>query len=256
MFNQNGGSRADTLVKLVLIFFISLLSFSIGTFVGKQFSDTQHKRLANEGEIDDATRDTASVDPKNLDVAPQDALTDEDIANLEDEFVNTKKENLAKAADESTKGNAKDTVKTKKDDKQASEATTGLKKSLEAVQQVAKRVANGEVPTKDTATKGERIPSSMPVKAAADSVGKYTVQVSSFNNEAEAAKTTKALVDKGFSAFYLSADVNGKTWYRVGIGVHKTIAEAKKAREDLLKQPDIKTAVIQKVTGHPSHAQN
>lgn len=41
--NQIGGSRTDTLIKLVLVFFLSLLSFSVGTFVGKQFSDSQHK---------------------------------------------------------------------------------------------------------------------------------------------------------------------------------------------------------------------
>ena len=37
------GSKTDVVVKLILVFFISLLSFSIGTFVGKKFSDNQHK---------------------------------------------------------------------------------------------------------------------------------------------------------------------------------------------------------------------
>ncbi|HEX4924420.1 MAG TPA: SPOR domain-containing protein, partial [Bdellovibrionales bacterium] len=94
-----------------------------------------------------------------------------------------------------------------------------------------------------------RVPSSMPVRAAADAVGKYTVQVSSYASETEAARHAKDLVGKGFSAFYLTADVNGKTWYRVGVGLHGTLNEAKKAREDLLKQPDIKTAIVQKVSG-------
>jgi septal ring-binding cell division protein DamX len=245
MFNQYGGSRADTLVKLVLIFFISLLSFSIGTFVGKQFSDTQHKRLADEGEVDQALRDTASVDPKSLDVAPQDALTDEDIANLEDEFVNNKKDDLAKAADESKA--QKPTAK-----KQVIDEKTGLTKSMDAVQKVAKRVVEGEQPSAKTQETTKRVPSSMPVRAASDAVGKYTVQVSSFNSETEAAKAAKELVNKGFSAFYLSAEVNGKTWYRVGVGLHASLGEAKKAREDLLKQPDIKTAIVQKVQGQPA----
>jgi DedD protein len=253
MFNQYGGSRADTLVKLVLIFFISLLSFSIGTFVGKQFSDTQHKRLANEGEVDEANRDTASVDPKSLDVAPQDALTDEDIANLEDEFVNTKKDDLAKAAGTTKK---EETAKTAEPVKQVAEAKkaekTGVKDSFEAVHKVAEKVANGEKPTPNMAVDPKRVPSSMPTRAAADSVGKYTVQVSAYNNEQEASKHAKELVNKGFSAFYLPADVKGKTWYRVGVGLHGTMVEAKKAREDLLKQPDIKTAIVQKVSGHPT----
>lgn len=242
MFNQYGGSRADTLVKLVLIFFISLLSFSIGTFVGKQFSDSQHRKIANDGEADEVSRETASVDPKSLDVAPQDALTEEDLANLDDEFVNTKKEDFKKVE--------------KKEEHAAKNETadSGISKSMEAVHKVAQRVAENK-PAVEKKEPAERIPSSMPVRAAADSVGKYTVQISSHNNEAEAAKFAKELVNKGFSAFYLAADVNGKTWYRVGIGLHGSVAEAKKAREDLLKQPDIKTAIVQKVVNQPK-AQN
>ncbi|MEQ1878914.1 MAG: SPOR domain-containing protein [Bdellovibrionia bacterium] len=260
MFNQYGGSRADTLVKLVLIFFISLLSFSIGTFVGKQFSDSQHRKIANDGEADEAVRDTASIDPKSLDVAPQDALTEEDLANLDDEFVNTKKDDLAKVADDAHKKTAKvETVKTvAKNDHgvQPKTGDTGLTKSLEAVHKVAQRVADSKPPTEKKTEITQRIPSSMPVRAAADSVGKYTVQISSYNNEDEAARYAKELVNKGFSAFYLAADVNGKTWYRVGIGLHGSLAEAKKAREDLLKQPDIKTAIVQKVTNQTAKAQN
>ena len=35
--------KTDKMLKLALVFFISLLSFSIGTFVGKKYSDNQHK---------------------------------------------------------------------------------------------------------------------------------------------------------------------------------------------------------------------
>ena len=42
------GSKTDVVVKLVLVFFISLLSFSIGTFVGKKYSDNQHQLAALE----------------------------------------------------------------------------------------------------------------------------------------------------------------------------------------------------------------
>lgn len=34
----------DTLVKVVLVFFLSLLSFSVGTFIGKQVSDADHQK--------------------------------------------------------------------------------------------------------------------------------------------------------------------------------------------------------------------
>lgn len=40
-------SEADFLVKVVLVLFISLLSFSLGTFIGKQVSDADHERNDN-----------------------------------------------------------------------------------------------------------------------------------------------------------------------------------------------------------------
>lgn len=42
------GSKTVLVGKLALVFFISLLSFSIGTFVGKKFSDNQHQLAALE----------------------------------------------------------------------------------------------------------------------------------------------------------------------------------------------------------------
>lgn len=67
VMNNYGGTRADTLVKLTLIFFISLLSFSIGTFIGKQLSDKHQAEY-------------------------EDVLTDEDIKQLEDEFIKSRTE--------------------------------------------------------------------------------------------------------------------------------------------------------------------
>jgi len=79
------GSKTDTIVKLVLVFFVCLLSFSIGTFVGKKFSDNQHKLAKFEPTHSD--REVASVDPHSGDVKPNDALTDDEVAKLAEEFV-------------------------------------------------------------------------------------------------------------------------------------------------------------------------
>lgn len=97
------GSKTDVVVKLVLVFFIALLSFSIGTFVGKKFSDNQHKLAQLEpnehstevasggGHGETAThgdeRGVASVHPDAGDVKPEKALTDDEIAKLAEEFV-------------------------------------------------------------------------------------------------------------------------------------------------------------------------
>ena len=59
------------------MFFISLLSFSIGTFVGKKYSDNQHKISALEPQKHNKEeRTVASVDGNEK---KQETLTDEDI---------------------------------------------------------------------------------------------------------------------------------------------------------------------------------
>jgi cell division protein FtsN len=79
------GSKTDVVVKLVLVFFVCLLSFSIGTFVGKKFSDNQHKMA--QFEPSNSERDVASVHPDGHEGKPQDALTDDEVAKLAEEFV-------------------------------------------------------------------------------------------------------------------------------------------------------------------------
>lgn len=251
MLNHNGGSRTDTLVKLVLIFFISLLSFSIGTFVGKQFSDSQHKMASLEGEAQEADRSTASVDPKALDVEPEDALTEEDIANLEDEFVNNKKDDLAEVAQEATHDEIAKTEKTPSHETTPAESLKDSKhaaKAVEAVHAIAERVAEGKTPMERKVTTGKRLPSSMPVHAAADTVGKYTVQVSAHNKEGDAAKRAQELVSKGLTAFYVKGEKDGRTWYRVNVGLHTNMTDAKKARQQLIEEGRIaKDSIVKQI---------
>jgi cell division septation protein DedD len=81
------GSKTDMVIKLVLVFFISLLSFSIGTFVGKKFSDNQH-RLA---QLEPASAHGAESEKRSVASTGEDGttgnLSDEEIAKLAEEFV-------------------------------------------------------------------------------------------------------------------------------------------------------------------------
>lgn len=80
------GSKTDVVVKLVLVFFVCLLSFSVGTFVGKKFSDNQH-RLA-QFEPASAERQVASTEGTKTTPKAGETLSDEEIAKLAEEFVN------------------------------------------------------------------------------------------------------------------------------------------------------------------------
>jgi cell division septation protein DedD len=105
MSKAEGGSKTDTAVKLVLIFFISLLSFSVGTYVGKQVSDSDSHRAALEidyshpaGDATDAAtangaKDADKGEEKTKegggDEASTKPITDQEVSNLADEFIKT-----------------------------------------------------------------------------------------------------------------------------------------------------------------------
>jgi cell division protein FtsN len=102
--------KTDNLIKLALVFFVSLLSFSIGTYVGKKYSDNQHKLALLEPQKDApvktseefATESGAAnaIEPeKHLGEVPAEklvqnaegdekpaALTDSEVAKIAEEF--------------------------------------------------------------------------------------------------------------------------------------------------------------------------
>jgi cell division septation protein DedD len=256
MLGQNGGSRTDTLIKLVLIFFISLLSFSVGTFVGKQFSDSQHKLSQLENEYDSSggsgSRETASIPAHALDVKPDEALTDKDIQQIADEFTkpeavgehhegepspipsNGEKGNTEAAKDEAPRDVA--SAPSKVEDPKA-----------EAVKETANRVANGKTPTEARKEVKSALPKELPDSVATGSIGKYTVQLSSHQSEDEAKDEAGKLKAKGFSAFVVPANIKGKQWYRVSVGLFDSKNEAETYKGRLLKEAGVASAFIQKI---------
>lgn len=279
--NEHGGSKADTTVKLALIFFISLFSFSVGTFVGKKVSDQERRRASLEDDFS-KQRGTASVDSHALDVPEEEALTKDDIDHLTDEFLKAESEADNKEAmhDEHPKkvddhATAKVKEHPTKEDKQAAndgykkvnanskpvahakKETTHAKKEVahtapkkkathnEPVSKAAARVAAQMAPSKAVAKK--RKPSSTLPTLAPTAIGKYTVQVSSYSSEKEASAHAAQLKGQGYSAFYVSAHVKGKMWYRVSIGLFDNYKSATFFKKELKRQAKITSAIIQKI---------
>ena len=96
MLGSHGGSKMDMVVKLVLIFCISLLSFSVGTFIGKQASDSDYRRASVEGD-EQSLREVASLNDDLSQYEEGHTLTEEDIAQLSEDFVKTEKKSSKKA---------------------------------------------------------------------------------------------------------------------------------------------------------------
>ena len=229
--NQTGGSRTDVLIKLVLLFFTSLLSFSVGTFVGKQFSDKKQNLVERyepaftEGED---VRGVANVDEVSVDEATpkEDVLTEEDIAALADE--------LSKS-------------QPKQEEAPKDVAKNEIKKAKPLMDQVAQRVAGGKEPVATKKKSDSRAPANFPSVVAASTIGKYTVQIASYKSESEAMAHAEKLKNQGFGAFYIPAKVKNNTWYRVSVGVYPDRATANSQRSKIQKQANIRSAIVQKI---------
>jgi cell division protein FtsN len=270
MSAEKGSSKADTLVKVVLVFFISLLSFSVGTFVGKQVSDSDHRRLALEGEYK-TERNVASTDAKAE--AGDEAITDKEVENLTEEFVNKEKSREPAAADEDqakdehaaeapehAEANGYKSYPRGKNAKEAKaeqppaetpeapeheHAAAHPAKKGDAPHAAAQKIAANKAPSDGKAE--ERKPNAVLPAVASSAVGKYTVQVASYPNEEEAKNHAANLKGKGWNAFYLPATIQGKSWFRVSVGLFNNDKSAKEFRAQFMKESGSKTALVQKI---------
>jgi cell division septation protein DedD len=269
------GSKTDVVIKLALVFFISLLSFSIGTFVGKKFSDSQHKLAQLEpGSADDTPfaeegREVASIPSDASEESNSKPLSDSEIAKLAEEFVTDEVEEAPHAPTEISKHAEAKSEETsheapeKKEDhshhknNETTKTAQHSKSSLPAEASVAPeaskasvRLASGQAPSEVIAEKKvptNRIPSSLPKEVAASSLGKFTIQIASYPDEAEAQNLAAQLKAKKLEAFYVPAKIKGKTFYRVNIGLYPSSKEAKTDLDKVAKLTNVSTPIIQKI---------
>lgn len=265
MSSDKGGSKADTLVKVVLFFFISLLSFSVGTFVGKQVSDSDHRRMALEGEYGQG-RNVASHDAH--DKEDSEKVSEKEVEALTEEFVNKEKTREPASHEEGHAEPAKadHTVAAANTDgykayprgkdakaeehkaaehKEESHGAAHAAPKADTTSHTAEKVANDKAPSDG---KHEEKPADPTLPSVASSaVGKYTVQVGSYPEEKEAKTRAAELKGKGWNAFYLPATVKGKTWYRVLVGLFNNQDSAKQFRAQFMKEANTQSAIVQKI---------
>jgi cell division protein FtsN len=89
MLGQNGSSRLDTVLKMLLIAFVSLLAFSSGVYFGKEMSDSEYQLKSLEKDFNDNEKVAAEDSHEGEEAAnPQDAMIDEEIAALSNKYMN------------------------------------------------------------------------------------------------------------------------------------------------------------------------
>ena len=301
MKNQLGSSRMDTVLKMLLIAFVSLLAFSTGVYFGKAMVEQDYQYKALESDFKHAATTAENESAKS----PEDAINEEEVAKLSDTYLNKEKDQLEAVAQkaahgEEAKAGEKRNVASEHEEHAAATAHEehaapaaheeraaatheehaaapaahdehaaapskkaapaheehtaaaehgSAKPDLSAAHKAAERVANNASPIEEKQfVKEERVPTSLPKTVGTHGSVEFTVQVASYPTEDAAKSHANELVKKGFPAFPVEAVVNGRSWYRVSVGSFKTMKEATSYRAQLLKQAELPSAIVQKIT--------
>lgn len=253
----------NRVIELCLVFLVSILSFSIGTFVGKKYSDNQHRlaildpnykhdlNTAADGgatalssstshETTSEGGTTVGDDAHALKAAITDSkpLSDSDVAKMNAELSADED-----AAGDTVKGDT-NVVKTINEDGTAADETPVKSKAK------SKKTAalNGPNVVREVANISEKAKSITQDEKGLDGTTHYTVQVGAFPSPTEADKIVNSLQARGYKANYISATVNGKTWYRVQVGLFTSLQEAQIYKKELVEQNHLTSAIIQRVS--------
>ena len=278
--------NTNRIIELCLVFLVSILSFSIGTFVGKKYSDNQHKLALldpnynkHESVADETSSRTVATDahgtttetapaettvadaptkaaatndehgnPIKANITNSTPITDADVAKMAEEFSEENTEDLV----DTSKANSGSIVKTINEDGSIVPDKTKTKDKKETTKKKKKKVAkaSGETVVREVANISERAHSiTQDVKNADATDGKsqYTVQVGAFPSPSEADKIASSLQARGYKASQSVATVNGKTWYRVQVGLFSSLQDAQTYKKELVEQNHLTSAIIQRL---------
>lgn len=240
--------NTNRMVELALVFFVSLLSFSIGTFVGKKYSDNQHRlaKLEPHGEraqelakeVHDATEgstehgSSAHNEPKIITAEKaQESLTDHEVAQMAKEF-----------SDEEAATDSKDIEETVTET--SIKTTKALKKLATLKAKDIKEVeeSTGKEVVRDVASITAKVKKAAHLEAFA-----YTVQVAAYPSADEAEKMVATLGARGYKGRAVEADVNGRKWFRVQVGNFENFKEADTYKKEIMEQNRLTSALVQKI---------
>lgn len=255
----------NTLIKLSLIFLISLLSFSVGTYVGKKISDKEYKETASNEEYKTLKNKELKNQPMNQKNMGEEKR-EREIASLAKEFIEAekKKEMKNKEALKPIQEEKSETLIKKEGYKPLSYSSTknktsktNQKNSKPLVEQKVSSLLEGNTKfkknlnfTKKFIHKKEKNDLNSIEKMKKFPFSKqanYTIQVASYANQSEAEKHVAKLKEKNYSAFFIPAKVKEKTWYRVNVGLYPTKKKAQDFQKELKTEASITSSIITKI---------
>lgn len=236
--------NTNRIIELALVFFISLFSFSIGTFVGKKYSDNQHRLALLEPNKKTEERQAveAVAHTEAATATTESEITDADVAKMAEEF-STEGEELhggeaTQAATQGMHNDAHAAATTANANQVTTKTVKTVKPQVKDVKEVTLQEAEGELPEREVAS----------IAPKAKSMQNYTVQVGSYPSEIEANKMAESLLARGYKANAVAANVNGKTMYRVQVGMFNNFNEAQEYKKELIEKNRLTSAFVQKVS--------
>lgn len=124
--------------------------------------------------------------------------------------------------------------------KEQPKETKPVKEKAETVKEVKEKV--GAVKEKQAPLDGTVVKVQEP--AAKDvQQAPWAIQVNAFPHERDAQNLSQKLKKKGYDAYVVSADVQGKTWYRVRVGHFATRQESRSMQEELKTKEKLSKAI-------------
>ncbi len=237
--------NTNRMIELALVFFVSLLSFSIGTYVGKKYSDNQHRlaQLEPKSETKEHTADvvdhgTETTNESHTTATEKTAtMTDAEVAKLAEEFATdeepaTHTKNIAEVSEhgpaKTATAEALHKIKETKDIKEIPTAAVAKATPTQTAKDLSREVAS--------------------ISEKAKTMGAvYTVQVGAYPTASDAEKMTESLKARGYKASSVEALVNGKMYYRVQVGLFDNLQEAQEYKKELVEKNRLSSAFIQKI---------
>jgi DedD protein len=242
--------NTNRMVELALVFFVSLLSFSIGTFVGKKYSDNQHRLAKLEPhsekaeEIAKEMSEAANAAEPKIVEHKQETLTDAEVAQMAREF------------SEEEDSNIKDVEIPEREVAATSRVTTSkaLKKLVAVRSKDVKEIENTEGFPKKNIVRDVASIAAKVRKANAQEPAWYTVQVAAYPNPEEAGKMVATLGARGYKGRAVEAEVNGRKWFRVHVGQFENFRDADTYKKEIMEQNRLTSALVQKIALQPTPA--
>ncbi len=230
-------SKIHVYIFMILIFFLCLLSFSVGTFVGKSVTESEMRKA----QVEMATNLTKEREIASLESEGNDSENNAELAEDEVTLTGEEIESLAKEFSEGEDASGNDAKDPNlKDGKEKLPDSS----SKTTISDVTQRIAKDESATEKLAK--TRTPSTV-LPALASSLGKFTVQIASYTDKKEANDHALKLKAKGYSAFFVPALIRGKEWYRVSVGLFDNSNKANSFRKTFIKRTQLESAIVQEI---------